>query len=438
MEAGPVSLTSYWRLIRGNRDFRLLWLAQIVSEIGDWLYSIAIYSLLLELTGSAKAVASAVVLQVLPQFFIAPLAGVVNDRLSRRKVMIFADLVRVVIVLGMLLVRTREMVWLVYVLLLMETFMWGFFEPGRSAIIPNLTSGKQETMVANALSSTTWSINLAIGATLGGFIAVLFGRDAVFLINALTFLASAYFLKRMYVDEPHARAAPPLRAVDLVDFSPVLDGIRYVCADKRLLATLLVKTGLGLLGAHWVILPVLGERTFPIPLEGLSPERAAMLGMSVLMGARGIGALVGPLLGGYWAGHRMPRLRLGILLGFGAVSLGYLGLGVSSTIVAAGATVVLAHAGGSLIWVFSTTLLHFQAEDRFRGRVFSADFGFLVITMATVSYISGTAIDLGVTVQRICLTIGFLAVAPAVLWAAVAMPLWKTSPSTPEADDTNA
>ena len=101
MTAGPVSLTAYLRLLRSNRNIRLLWFAQMVSEIGDWLYSVAIYSLLLDMTGSAKAVAMAVVLQVLPQFFIAPLAGVVNDRLSRKKVMIFADLARAVIVLGM-------------------------------------------------------------------------------------------------------------------------------------------------------------------------------------------------------------------------------------------------------------------------------------------------------------------------------------------------
>ncbi len=75
-----------------HRNFRLLWSAQIVSELGDWLYSIAVYSLLLELTGSAKSVALAIVLQVLPQFFVSPAAGVLNDRVSRKKVMIAADI----------------------------------------------------------------------------------------------------------------------------------------------------------------------------------------------------------------------------------------------------------------------------------------------------------------------------------------------------------
>src|SRR5438477_7729981 len=113
MGSTPASFSSYIRLIRHNRNFQRLWLAQIVSEIGDWFYSLSIYSLLLELTGSARAVSLAVVLQVLPQVLIGPMAGVVNDWVSRKKVMINADWARVAIVLSMLLVRTREMVWFI-------------------------------------------------------------------------------------------------------------------------------------------------------------------------------------------------------------------------------------------------------------------------------------------------------------------------------------
>src|SRR5256885_586788 len=119
--APSISLGSYLRLLRGNRNFRRLWLAQIVSEIGDWFYTLSIYTLLLQLTGHASSVALALVLQVLPQTLIGPTAGVVNDRISRKKVMIAADLIRVVIVLAMLLVRSKSMVWFVYPLLLLET-----------------------------------------------------------------------------------------------------------------------------------------------------------------------------------------------------------------------------------------------------------------------------------------------------------------------------
>src|SRR5947199_4058069 len=122
-----ISLGSYIRLLRGNANFRRLWMAQIVSEIGDWFYTLAIYNLLLTLTGRASSVGLALVLQVLPQTFVGPIAGIVNDRIIRRRVMITADLVRAVIVLSMLLVRSRSVVWLVYPLLLAETVMAGFF-----------------------------------------------------------------------------------------------------------------------------------------------------------------------------------------------------------------------------------------------------------------------------------------------------------------------
>jgi len=160
-----ISLSSYLRLVRYNRNFRRLWLAQIVSEIGDWFYTLAIYSLLLQLTGRASSVALALVLQVLPQTFIGPAAGVINDRISRKRVMIAADLARMVIVFAMLLVRSRSTVWLVYPLLLLETLMAAFFEPARTSVIPNVAA-REDVLVANTLSSATWSVNLLVGGRL--------------------------------------------------------------------------------------------------------------------------------------------------------------------------------------------------------------------------------------------------------------------------------
>jgi len=429
MEGGGISLAAYWRLVRANPNFRRLWLAQIVSEMGDWFYTIAIYSLLLELTGSAQSVALAVVLQVLPQFFVAPTAGVVNDRVSRKRVMIAADLVRAAVVLGMLLVSRAEMVWLVYALLLLETVMAAFFEPGRSAIVPNITESK-DLVVANALSSMTWSLNLAVGSALGGMVAAFFGRDTVFVLNSLSFLVSAAVLAGMRVPEPHLAQAAPLKARDLVDFSPIAEGINYVRRDRRLLATLLVKAGLGFMAMHWVFLPIFGDRIFPVRAAGLDERRAAMLGMSLLMGARGIGALIGPVASGYWTGQQQPRLRLSIVFGFVACGLGYLWLAGAPSIWLACAAIVLAHAGGSVVWVSSTTLLQFQTEDRFRGRVFSTDFAFLVLTGSVASYAAGHLLDAGVTVRALAAATGLLALLPAVAWS-FGLRLWRERGSAP-------
>src|SRR2546427_13291834 len=242
-----ISFRSYVRLLRDNRNFRRLWAAQIVSEIGDWFYTLSIYSLLLQFTGRASSVALALVLQVLPQTFIGPTAGVVNDRIRRKRVMIAADLARVAIVLAMLLVRSRSTVWLVYPLLLLETIMAAFFEPARNSVIPNITR-REDVILANTLSSATWSVNLLVGASVGGVVAALLGRDAVFVLNALSFLASALLIRGMRFEEPHAELAAPLRAHDLVDYWPIVEGIRYVRRDFRLLATVFVKAGMFVIG----------------------------------------------------------------------------------------------------------------------------------------------------------------------------------------------
>jgi MFS family permease len=421
--AAPVSLRSYVALLRTNRNFRLLWNAQLISEIGDWLYSVSLYSLLLEQTGSARSVALAFVLQVLPQFFAAPTAGVLNDRLSRKRVMIATDWARAAIVLLMLIGQLPGFVWLLYLLLFLETIGWAMFEPARSSVIPNITSTDDEKLVANSLSSMTWSFTLAIGSALGGVLAASFGRSTVFLLNSSSFVLSAVLISRMRFKEPHVEHLPPLCARDLIDFSHIAEGIRYVRRDARMLATMFVKTGLALMGTNWVLLPILGERVFPMRIGGMSDRSAGMLGMSILMGCRGIGALVGPFVAARLTGSSAPRLRAGILAGFLIGALGYFMLGMSPNLLAACAAVVFAHSGGSITWVYSTTMLQSMTDDRFRGRVFSAEYGFNTLLLSVVTWSVGSFADTGVRVRTLAMATGFVLLIPAVLWAS-AQRLW--------------
>jgi len=270
---------------------------------------------------------------------------------------------------------------------------------------------------ANALASMTWSFCLATGAALGGIAAVWLGRDAVFALNACSFLLSAWLIRRMSFAEPHAAARQPLRARELVEFAPILEGIRYIRRDPRLFATVFVKGGIGLLGANNVLLPILGERVFPVKLAGLDHSRAALLGMSMLMGARGAGSLLGPLIGGRWAGESHSRLRTGILAGFVIAAAGYVCLGASTSLAIAICAVVAAHAGSSTNWVFSSTLLQIYTEDRFRGRVFSADLGICMLVMSASSYLAGVAIDFGVPPRAFAVAIGLVMLVPAAAWA---------------------
>jgi MFS family permease len=420
MASPTISISEYGRLVRANHNFRKLWFAQIVSEIGDWFYTIAIFSLLLDLTGRAASVALGLVLWVLPQTFVGPIAGAVNDRISRRKVMIAADLARVVIVGSMLLVRSPRLAWLIYPLIFLETVMAGFFEPARNSVIPNITPEK-DVIVANTLASTTWSFNLAIGSLIGGVVAATLGREAVFVINALSFLVSAAFISRMRFHEPHI-THQRLTLAEVFDYSPMLEGFRYIGHDLRMFAMVTLRGGTGILGASWVLFPVFGQRVLPMP--NLGHQDYAIVGMSILLAGRGTGALIGPLIASRWAGINQQRLRRGVLIGFFLGGIGYGLLGIAPTIWVAAAVVLLAHVGGSIVWVFSTTLLQLNTEDRFRGRIFAADFGIAMAVIALSAWLSGQAIDHGISPRLVASSVGASMIIPSVLWA-LAQRLWK-------------
>ena len=308
------------------------------------------------------------------------------------------------------------MVWLVYPLLVAETLLAAFFEPARSSVIPNIVE-REDVVLANTLSSTTWSINLMVGATTGGIVAALLGRDAVFVLNALSFLVSAILIMSMRFAEPHAEGTHALRLRELVDFSPILDGIRYVRAHARLRSTVFVKAGNLIIGPGWVLFTVMGQNEFAVRWHGLDPARGAFLGMSLILGARGLGALLGPVLTAPWAGQWIRRLERAIVWGYLGAAAGYTLLGVASHLWQACLCVMLAHFGSSIVWVFSTTLLQLQSEDKFRGRVFAADLGLCMFTIAAGAYLAGRFVDMGFGARHVASVAGLIMLIPAALWA---------------------
>ena len=126
---GPAH-TVYLTLLRTNRNFRLLYIGQAISQLGDWFNAVAVYALLLDLTGSATAVAWMMIVQFLPVAIVGPLAGVVVDRVNRRRLMITADLVRGVLILGLLLVRRADQVWIAYVVMALAVAASAFLRAG--------------------------------------------------------------------------------------------------------------------------------------------------------------------------------------------------------------------------------------------------------------------------------------------------------------------
>ena len=149
--------------------------------------------------------------------------------------------------------------------------------------------------------------------------------------------------------------------------------------------------------------------------------------MSLLLVFQGIGSLIGPLIAGPLVKNSHSRMRYGVLVGYLAAALSYIAFSQAYTLGAAALTMVVAHAGGSLVWVFSTTLLHFNTDDRFRGRVFAADLALFMITASVASYSCGWAIDHAIAARTAALGVGLAMLLPAAAWTLGLRTLWSNS-----------
>jgi MFS family permease len=411
----------YLKLLRTNRNFRLLYFGQAISQLGDWFNAVAVYALLLDLTGSATAVAWMLITQYLPVAVVGPLAGVVVDRVNRRRLMIFADVVRGVLILGLLLIRRGDQVWIAYVVMALSVAASAFFEPARTATIPNVTS-VEELLPANALSAATWSAMLAIGASVGGLVTAAFGRDVAFVANAASFFCSAVFIAQTRYDATPATrpgpagfagaAAPPAprRAGILVGVTDLVEGLRYVRRQSHVAALICVKAGWGLAGGVLLLLTVFGQRVFPI-------GDGSAAGIGVLYGARGLGAGLGPIALRWILGQQPKHLRRTIGPAFFMVGVFYMALAGATTLPLAAVCVLLAHFGGSILWVFSTVLLQLEVPDHFRGRVFAAELALVTLVTSLSSYLTAYGLDRnGWSPRLLSFTLGAMFLVPGTLW----------------------
>ncbi|MBT3185417.1 MAG: MFS transporter [Nitrospina sp.] len=392
----------YFRLLQQNSSFRNLWYGQVVSELGDWLNSIAIYALILKLSDSGMAMAGAMMAKLLPIVLVSPIAGVVVDRVSRKTVMIVSDLLRCVVVLGFLLVEDRNTLWLVYALVIVEISLSGFFEPARSAIIPSLVP-KKDLVTANALSGSTWSVMLAFGAALGGVIVYFFGIKVAFILDAGTFILSAWFLAKIPSQKKSTKTVSPKQTGEL------LDAMRFLRDEPMVLVLSLLKAGLAVAGGIMTLIPLMASQMLSVSLP---------LGIGILYSARGLGAALGPVLVKRIFGETASVLRWAIAAAFFLKAFSYLFIATSHSIWTLSLGVALATLFGSIIWVFSSALIHLSAPDHYLGRVFSFELALLTLVMGFSNWGVGYAADgWGMDISQIALWMAGGVALPGILWS---------------------
>ena len=357
----------YWELIRGNVNFRRLWIGNIISLLGDWFNTIALYTLIVELTGSPLALGAVFITKMLPWALASPVAGLLADRFDRRRLMIATDLLRAVVVLGLLLVREPGDVYLVYVLTALQVIIGSAFQPARSASVPNITTPR-ELLTANTLMSATWSVMLAAGAAAGGFVTEWVGVRGVFVIDSATYLVSAVFIFGTVIPQyTEAEDRPPLLRAAARE---IWEGWQHLRAVPRVGRIAFAKATWAVAGGALVyLLTLLGEAVSP---------QAQAVGIGVLFAVRGLGTGVGPVVArAVFQDRRHWPTVIGtcvLLSGFAYGAVGF----VAWTYVVV-VFIFVAHAFSGANWVLATVMLQKRTVDRFRGRVFATEW--LLITV---------------------------------------------------------
>ncbi|HEY6566340.1 MAG TPA: MFS transporter [Actinomycetota bacterium] len=365
-------------LLRRNRDFRRLFLSSVISLGGDWFLFVAITGLILETTGQAIDVGLAILAQEAAFFVASPAAGVLADRVDRRKLMIVCDLARAVLCVAFLAVGP-DTVWLAYPLLAALSIFSAPFEPASSAAIPNVVD-PADLATANAIGGSLWGTMLAVGAALGGVVSTVFGRDTAFVIDAISFGVSALLLtgiQRSFSQErePDHEHPKMLEATKEV--------LRYARRDHQVLALITVKGGFGLAAGVLALIPVFGAKVF----------HDGDIGVGILMAARGVGALVGPFIGHRLSGPGHRHLFSAIGLALTVFGVSYMALGLAPALWVAAIVIFVAHLGGGSQWVLSTYGLQVLVPDHIRGRIFAVDFALITLSLGISSVVAAAIAD---------------------------------------------
>ena len=400
----------YLSLLQRNRNFRNLWFARVVSNLGDWFNLLASASLIAALSGAGTAISFLFLARFLPLFVMSPCAGVLADRFERRSLLIWADVLRAVTVLGFLFVDRPERIWLLYVLTALQFVFSAIFSPAEQAYLPAVVD-KQDLVTANALDSFTWSTMLAIGALLGGLATAFFGVQTAFVLDALSFLLSAWFVTRIAVRSRGREHAESTQSTARVAFLEIFEGMRYLWAQPVLLAFALIKAGGSLVWGSVNVLEIpLAEQIFPLNGNGT-------LTLGLLYAAVGIGTGFGPIVVRHLLGDTWGGMLKAVSIGYFAMTLGILGLALAPSLGwMLGATTVRG-IGTGVVWVFSAVLLQILIPDRLRGRVFAFEFAAFTLTQSISTLWAGYAYDnLGWSVSQIFFSAAVVSIVITGVW----------------------
>jgi len=401
-------MTAFAELLRRNRNYRFTWLGQVVSETGDHFNNVAVFSLALAATRSGLVVSGIMLARAVAVIVAGPAAGVVLDRLDRKRTMIASDLIRAVVAAAFILTVRWPEPWLLYLLSGMLMFASPFFTSGRASILPTIAS-REELHTANSLTQATQWTTLTLGAFLAGGAVMQFGYQWAFFLNALSFLYSAWAISQLRTPAGHFRAerAALTEAEVARPWRDYAAGLRYMRATPLILGIAVVHVGWATGGgAAQILFSLFGELVF----------RRGAAGIGAIYGCAGIGLLVGAGVA-HWFGRRadFPAYKRAIVASYVLHGGAYILFSQARSFALALVFIALSRAAVAVSSVLNMSQLLRHVPDAYRGRVF-ATLESLTWAMMMISMMAAGGASQAVSPRVIGLWAGVLSSLTAVYW----------------------
>jgi len=407
-------------LLRSNHNYRATWSGQVVSEVGDNFNNIAVFSLALANTGSGLVVAGVLLARAVAVMIAGPIAGVLLDRMDRRRIMILSDLMRAAVAIGFIFAIPPGRTWLLYLLSGLLMFASPFFTSGRAAILPSIaTSGELHT--ANSLTQLTQWTTLTLGSFLGGASVTSFGYTWAFVFNAASFFFSAFCVSKLRVPSGFRAQRSDLSEDRVVrPWHEYTEGLRYMRSSPLIFGIGLVAVGWATGGgAAQILFSLFGEKVFQ---RGPS-------GIGIIWGCAGIGLIIGAMIA-----HRMgPHLSFAgykrtISICYVIHGGAYVLFALAPTYAAALLFIGISRAGVAVSSVLNTAQLLRHVAHDFRGRVFSTIETWNWMTMMASMALAGYASD-HTSPRTIGAVAGVLSASTALFWGWANYRGWLPEPA---------
>jgi MFS family permease len=425
------SLT-YTQLLRRNRSFRRLWCGQVISELGNWFNFIAALGLVRVVSNASPEVTTILLIaRLVPFTLLSPLAGAFVDRWSRRRVMIATDLLRVIVALGFLFVRKPQDLWIAYLCITLLSLFGAFFEAAKQAAVPSIT-GERDLLAGNALMFSSRFLLMSLGAALGGWTSARVGYQAAFVINAASFLVSAYSVWLVPEEETrHSASNQQNRSRYRGYWTDIREGWSYIIGHAPVAAILganiLWATGGGAIN---LVADRLGALVFAD--SNMSPDSA----VAALYFANGLGLFGGMMIARRVGVYFEVRRQTTGFIGWSLVVQGlvFALMGVMPNLWSACLMLLISRVLLGAEFAVQETLLMRLVPDHLRGRVSTTDRASEMLVWTFSTAIAGWSLY-HITPRALTIVSGLLSGTAGIGWLILFGARWVTLPKRFTAPD---